>query len=41
MSGDTNLYKELIVNNAERIRAINGMNGAMVNSKQCFKLHTT
>ena len=38
MSGETNLYKELIVNNAEKI-ATNDTNGAMVNSKQHFELH--
>ena len=41
MSGKTNPYKELIVNNAEKIEPPDDTNGAMVNSKQCFELHTT
>ena len=39
MSGDTNPYKEMIVNNAEKITIVN-TNGTVVNFEQHIKLHT-
>ena len=36
-SGETNLYRELIMNNENR--ATNDTNGAIVNFQQCFELY--
>ena len=37
---ETNPYRELIVNNVEKIRTINDTDGTMVNLKHHFELHT-
>ena len=34
-------YKELIINNVEKLEPLMTQNGAMVNPKECFTLHTT
>ena len=34
MNGDTNMYRELIMNNAEKVRNIVNTNGTEVNFKQ-------
>ena len=39
MNRETNPYKELIVNNAEKVEPLM-TNGTVVYPKQCFKLHT-
>ena len=40
-NGEINQYRELIVNNAEKNRATNDTNGAVVNFEHCFELCTT
>ena len=38
MIGEINPYKELIINNAEKNRAIDDTNGEIINFDQCFEL---